>query len=799
MTSLLVVDECLERVAKKFGVPYHRVYEAVYGEEDFHFGRGSSVECSFLSLKKCDVTRECISFEEECVSRTIPDADLINKDPDAYVLKSNGGKPMTTEALEKLVKLASYLYHTSSGGGLTDNSYDALEYHLRKRLKLKNRAYEKVGAEPVKRIRSRLPISVPSLEKVYPDGVGKWLAGYPKGDKSPPSRLITYTLKLDGISGLCMYTQPGPPTRVFTRGDGEIGGDITEMCSSDGSRGLKVASIVDDSLIRRYGGYPVYIRGEFVLEKRIFEEKYLSAKQRGGSPSSKDDLSASGRGGGYAFPRSFVSAKINAGYISQGLQDIDFVAYHLYVSQEDGTVVSPLKKSKMLRVLSRSGFSVPEYETLEDPTTFEITEKYISHRSTSKYPIDGLVLTYDTLSPMTSSGGAGSGTSASDYTSSIAFKVALESQERWTTVIDVDWAISRYGRFVPVAVYEAVYIDGSRMKRATAHNAAHIRDWSMGRGTKIKIRRSGDVIPQIKDVVVDESVPPIYPIPPTDEDGNPVPTVWQRNDIYLVDIEGNLTVQIKRASHFFETLEIPRLREKTLEKIFEAGWRSIPEIVGMSVKDFETVKGIGKKTAEAFYKSIHSKLSSTRIDRFLPALTGATTGVGRETLITILKKYPRILVDSSSRIKKTLSSAAYKIPGIGPKRIDDLAKGIPALLERLREISPDDISTAIERDLERLENSGNIPKNPKIEGGSFVLTGFMGKRNYNLEDYIYDNDGNLSSSVTSSTRAVVCANPTEVTSKMREAAEKGIKVYTLQEFEEWCGVKFKGGFIGEDV
>ena len=62
-----------------------------------------------------------------------------------------------------------------------------------------------------------------------------------------------------------------------------------------------------------------------------------------------------------------------------------------------------------------------------------------------------------------------------------------------------------------MAVYKPVYIDHVRITRATAHNAAHVRDWNMGVGTIIKITRSGDVIPQIKDVIIDKDIEIIYP------------------------------------------------------------------------------------------------------------------------------------------------------------------------------------------------------------------------------------------------------------------------------------------------
>jgi NAD-dependent DNA ligase len=123
----------------------------------------------------------------------------------------------------------------------------------------------------------------------------------------------------------------------------------------------------------------------------------------------------------------------------------------------------------------------------------------------------------------------------------VAFKMMLEEQIRETKVINIEWRISRRGIYVPVAIYNSVYIDGTRLHRASAFNANHIKKWSMGNGTNIKIIRSGDVIPFIKDenVIVDNTITPIYPF-------NKYNWKWNNINIVLEDIDNNPIVQIKR-------------------------------------------------------------------------------------------------------------------------------------------------------------------------------------------------------------------------------------------------------------
>ena len=117
----------------------------------------------------------------------------------------------------------------------------------------------------------------------------------------------------------------------------------------------------------------------------------------------------------------------------------------------------------------------------------------------------------------------------------VAFKMRLEEQMRSTEVINVEWRISRYGRYVPVAIYNFVFVNGIRILSALAHNASHIRKWNMGKGNRIKVILAGDVIPQIVKnyVEINENITPDYPL--TQEQGG-YEWHWEDPDIVLNEI-----------------------------------------------------------------------------------------------------------------------------------------------------------------------------------------------------------------------------------------------------------------------
>jgi NAD-dependent DNA ligase len=285
--------------------------------------------------------------------------------------------------------------------------------------------------------------------------------------------------------------------------------------------------------------------------------------------------------------------------------------------------------------------------------------------------------------------------------------------------------------------------------------------------------RSGDVIPTILDVEVDESIEPIFP---------PLGLKWhwKGKDIVLDDVEGNRTVQIKRLEYFFATIGVPRLREKTLEKLYDSGFKTVKSLTSAKPSDFIKVKGIGKKTSESHFKNIHDTMRKTRIDRFIPASSTLTLGIGRKLIKQLMRYHSTILEEDEATIKKVLTKK--KIPGFGPKRIENVAENIPKFRDFLFSLNKDDIKYAIKADEDRRKSIAEKGYNTKIRGKSFVLTGFFGKIDYELEDYIYDNFGNFSSTVVEGTTAVISANLLEVSSKVMTAQTLKVPVLNIEEF-----------------
>ena len=436
--------------------------------------------------------------------------------------------------------------------------------------------------------------------------------------------------------------------------------------------------------------------------------------------------------------------------------------------------------SQTFKILDQQGFTTPEYGVFEkdkELLVFDVITKYKEKREKSPYTIDGLVLAVDIPQPLKQ-------LTNPEYAK--AFKMTLEEQLRKTKVTNVDWNITRHGRYFPVAIFESVYVDGVRLHRASAHNAAHVLDWHMGKGTQMVVTRSGDVIPTIKDVTVDEKISPLLP-------GDEYKWYWSSSgkDILLEDIEGNPNVQIKRITYFFTTIQTPQLGEGRVRRLYEAGMKTLQSITSAKKSDFQKIKGFGPKLSTIIYDNIHNTMRKTRMDRYFEAITTFKTSIGRKTLKTDIRYYPGVLTATGPEITTHLSKKENKIPGIGPAKTTGLAEAVPKFREILMDLDKEDIKYALKFPEQRLTQLKKSGYNPKIKGKTFVTTGFISHPDYDLEDYIWDHWGELSSTVTSDTTAVISANVANITSKMLKANELGVPVYTIEELLEAFNIPIK--------
>ena len=564
----------------------------------------------------------------------------------------------------------------------------------------KNMTVGKIGA-PVERNKVQLPYKMASMDKIKPDT--KALASWKAKYKGP----YVLSCKLDGVSGM-YYTENGE-RKLYTRGDGSVGQDISHFIPY-----LKLPDIND-----------VVVRGEFIMKKAVFNSKY------------KDT---------FANPRNLIAGTINRLTINDIIYDIDFVAYEV--------IVPNLEPSAQMDFLKRNHFITVKNETMENVTNEELSDRLQDWRKNYVYEIDGVIVTDDKIYSRK--------TGNPDH--SFAFKMVLSDQMAETKVVDVLWNASKDGYLKPRVQIEPVHLGGVKIEYATGFNGAFIESNRIGIGALIKIIRSGDVIPYIKEVIT-----------PADVGKMPAqPYIWNAShvDVLLEDKDSDVGVLEKNITGFFQGIKVDGLSEGNVKRIMEAGFDSIAKIVKMTRDDFLTIDGFKEKMADKIHSGIKKRLREVSLPSLMAASNMMGRGFSTSKTKLILEEYPYILTSQESLEEKKRKLSAVK--GMGSKSADSFVDHIPQFLGFL-----EDIGLA-----GKLSARPSSPK-PIVDEGHVLFKKAIvmsGTRDKDLEKLLEDVGSILGSSVTSNTFTLITPDVTSESSKIKQALKLEIPILTPADF-----------------
>tara|TARA_R110001632_G_scaffold90880_1_gene195014 strand:+ start:658 stop:2688 length:2031 start_codon:yes stop_codon:yes gene_type:complete len=663
----------------------------------------------------------------------------INEKPEEFAER------LLDDDLRDVIKELSEKYYNKGISGVCDNSFDALVYYYKKRMKKKNvtNISSDIGAIPEKKYRKPLPFHTPSLNKIKVGFELTNILEFNSVNETHDSEIV-WSVKLDGVSGIIEY-ENRRPKNVFLRGNGKIGSDISHVIDH-----------IDFPVLDENCPYPnMVVRGEFVLDKDTWESKYCS-----------DHSDQNGKNQSFTTSRNFVCGKLNSHTVTSALEDIFFIAFDImYLNSEKGKSLPCM--SETFDILIENDFEVPDYGVVNQSDsekklyTSDIVQLYSKNREDCPYPIDGIVLAKNVKRFIAEK--------LENPSHTIAFKMQLEEQIKETEVTGIEWNISRYGILVPVVCFKPVYIEGRKVQKAHGHNARRvINTWMITKGMKINVTLSGCIIPKIVKVFHKSETLTTSDDVNRDDIIKPpkIPNwKWVGCDIILCDVENNETVKLKRIEHFFESINIPSIRMGTIKHMKTAGLNSISSIVNADKKALMKVYRVGDKTADKFLKSFKEKLPYTKLYRMLYASNCFARGTGKTLMRTVVLNFPSFLTDSDRILKANLMS----LSGIGPKKSQNFIDGLTKFKAFMKNFP----------DIMKNNEHIHLEKNKKIDGKEFVFTTVSDD---DLEDYILDNGGRLGKIVTKKTRIVVTGNPLDFTQKTRDAIELGIKVVTISEF-----------------
>ena len=584
---------------------------------------------------------------------------------------------------------------------ISDSKYDQLVDEL-SLLSPHDELLTKVGVEIADETRKgRLPIEVASMNKIKSmNDVDDWsrLKGISKKE------MVIITPKYDGLS-LCVNETT---SEAWTRGDGEFGQKSNEHYSLIQNH----LNLEKDSFRFTYG--------EVMIPKQVFIDKY-----------SVD----------FANPRNLVAGLLNSKTVSNSLKDCQYIKY--------GAICNTIfdTKQEVLNELNKGQKNKVQYYICELGDLSEGLLIELFHKFSTEFEIDGLIIELNDLSLQNK---LGRETSSNNPIWARAFKHPSFEQSAETDVIGISWNISKQGLLKPILHITPVKLDGVTVSNVTGNNARFVKDLGLGIGAKVVVKRSGMVIPIIADVIT-----PVEFVQPIIEG---VEVDWNEAGIELITLTETEDQKLKKIVAFFEILEADNVSEGVITQLWEAGYKTIKDILTLKTSDLEKIDRFGKRKADIVYKSIQKSVSNVQLSKLQHA-TGIFKGLGSKKLVLLedFKTKPSVdqvmSIEGFAEVSAKSYIESYDI-------FFDFIKDLPVTI------------------VEKVEA---VKVGTDLEGKSFVFTGV---RRTDLESDIESRGGKIGSGVSKTTTHLVMKAIGSGSSKEKKAIDLGVEVITVEQLEK---------------
>ena len=610
-------------------------------------------------------------------------------------------KSLNISELVKILKFASDKYYNDIEV-LTDDEYDKL-YDLLKERSPNNKFFTLIGSDIHSKEKIKLPFHMGSMDKFKPgmELIDKWVKKY----HGP----YLITDKLDGVSGLFVNNKGNK--KLYTRGNGTYGTDITSL--------IKYIKSINQKFKEN-----IVIRGEFIISKKNFK-KY--EKQ-------------------YSNSRAMVSGLINKKTTNEDeFKYIDFICYEL-ITSTDKMKYTPIEQ---LELLEKYNLDVVDYKLVKS-----ISEEYLSSilkikKQKAKYEIDGLVI-YDNNKHLKNNSG--------NPKYAFAFKDMELNKKIEVEVIKVEWNISKDNLLKPRILIKPVKLNDVNIKSLTGFNAKYIIDNKIGKGSKLIIIRSGDVIPHIVDIIKETKAElPTYKYK------------WNKNKVDIILDDTNLEIKkeqaVKNITYFLKTLLVKGIDAKLVKKLVDNNINTINKLLKIKLDDLIKIEGFQETLAKKIFINIHNSIINVEIARIMTASNLFGAGFGIKKFNLILDKYPNIL--KLDKIKKELLEMIIEIDGFQEKT----AKKFVDNLDKFKNFLNDNPNIKIKNTKKKKGN--------KLEGKTIVFSGFRDKE---LEEKIIIEGGKVTTTITSNTDILIVKDINDNSSKIKKAKELGIKIISKDKF-----------------
>ena len=561
-------------------------------------------------------------------------------------------------------------------------------------------------------------------------------------------------LKIDGLKVVLTY-EKGLFTTAATRGDGEVGEDVTHNVRTIESVPLRLSRAVD-----------VVVEGEVWMSSKNLESLNREREKQGEPP--------------FANPRNVAAGSIRQLDPSiAAARKLDTFIYELAATSEK----FPKDQVGELEYLRELGFKVnPHHSIAANP------EEIIAYWETWKekgrkqnYWVDGVVIKVNERPFEEELGYTGKGPRFA-----IAFKFPAEQV---TTILeDIVFQVGRTGVITPVAHLKPVSVAGTTVSRATLHNEDEIKRLDARIGDTVILQKAGDVIPEIVDVVKDlrpKSAKPFkWPTRIAECGGNGAIERISGESAWRCVDKRSFAVT-RRVFHNFASkhaLDIEGLGKKTVDLLLENGLiQHFDDIFTLTEGDVLPLEGFAEVSAKKLIESIQ-KSRKVELARLLVGLS--IPHIGEETAILLAQEFRTLdalagaseeKLNAISGMGDIMAKAVYEWFHDKPARPDDSGHSGGEnlkLIARLKKVLI--IKNSLSMSRRRLDN---LP----LAGKTFVLTGSLGSMSRDeAKEKIRSLGGDVAGSVSKKTSYVVAGE--EAGSKLDKARQLGVQILVEEQF-----------------
>ena len=640
------------------------------------------------------------------------------------------------EELIREIEKHNYNYYVLDNPTISDGEYDKLYYSL---VDLERETGVILPHSPTQRVGDTIlegftkkehEISLYSLNKVrdYED-LRDWTT---QMKKMAEDTLFAVEYKFDGLTIVIEY-EDGLYKSATTRGNGIIGEDVT----------MQVKTIRSVPLNIPYKGRLI-VRGEGMMTNKAFIEYNKTAEEK------------------LKNPRNAVAGAVrNLDPRETAKRNLDFFCYDVLLCEKEGLST----QEKIHEFLVGQGFNCGNYFKICNNVDEIIAciEEIDKVKSKLDVLIDGMVVKINNVEVREEIG-----FTAKFPRWAMAYK--FEAQEVSTLLEDVIWQVGRSGRVTPIASLEPVELAGATISRATLNNIDDIRKKDVMLKSRVFIRRSNEVIPEIMGLA--EKYDYSMPILPPETCPSCGEKLVQKGPLlFCLNHLGCREQVIDRISHFASrnAFNIEGLSDKTVSAFYDdLNVRHISDIFSLTKEDLLKLDKFKDKKAENIVKSLE-KSKKVSLSRFLFSLGINEVGVktARE-LSKIFKTFDEIREASEEQLES--------IKDIGQV----MAQSIYGFFRE--EYNIEEIQRLFDAGVKIEEVKEQYAQNTNFTDKTFVITGTLSMPRDEFVKIIEGLGGKTSSSVSKNTDYVLAGE--NAGSKLDKARELGVQVLNEEEFNK---------------